>query len=290
MTKPSISPALFASERPHRIYLELRVRRSVLIAGILSLLVHVALLLFLPQLPPQSTERGVQGGTSSLVVQLSLPDEPALPQRTVVPIRPAKATTTKPHKTTPARVKTTSSKPVIATNQSNATFTVPKPASVAAQPTLPKLNPGDFSDMQSYIAAQRIAAGGADSSATPSVAQTRDETIKRNLKSGGTNGVFSILRMDSYTAEFSFRGWTNDYSNARREVIQVEKGSSVDIEHAIIQKMIDLIRRYYKGDFQWDSQRLHRVVTLSARVSDNAGLEDFMIREFFQGDGQLRTQ
>jgi hypothetical protein len=143
--------------------------------------------------------------------------------------------------------------------------------------------------MQSYIAAQRIAAGGADSSSAPSAEQARDDIIKRNLKSGGTNGIFRILRMDSYTAEFSFRGWTNDYSNARREVIPVEKGDSPDIEHAIVRKMIALIRRYYKGDFQWDSQRLHNVVTLSARPADNAGLEDFMLAEFFQRDGQLRS-
>jgi hypothetical protein len=142
--------------------------------------------------------------------------------------------------------------------------------------------------MQSFVAAQRVAAGGADATTAPSAEQTRDDVIKRNLKSGGTNGIFRILRMDSYTAEFSFRGWTNDYSNARREVIAVEKGDSPDIERAIIHKMIELIRRYYKGDFQWDSQRLHRVVTLSAKPVDNAGLEDFMMREFFQGDGQLR--
>lgn len=286
MTNPPISPAMFASEPPRRAYLELRVRRSVLVAAVLSLLVHVALLLFLPKLPPQSVERGVQGGQSALVVQLSLPDEPAPPQPPVPLTKPA----AKHSKSSPAKVKTAIPKRVIATSQPNASFVVPKSAPVAAQTTPNKLNPSDFPDMQSYIAAQRIAAGGAEATPAPSAAQARDDIIKRNLKSGGTNGIFKILRMDSYTAEFSFRGWTNDYSNARREVIEVEKGSSPDIEHAIIRKMIDLIRRYYKGDFQWDSQRLHRVVTLSARPGDNAGLEDFMMREFFQGEGQVSTQ
>ena len=45
--------------------------------------------------------------------------------------------------------------------------------------------------------------------------------------------------------------------------------------------MIELIRRYYQGDFNWESQRLDRIVTLSARTEDNAGLEEFMIKEFF---------
>lgn len=283
MTNPFSSPAMFASERPRRAYLELRVRRSLLIAGMVSLLAHVAVLLFVPQLPPQSAESGVQGGDSVLAVQLALPDKPAPSRPLAPPVHAAKSS-----KTTPVKATTHLPKPVLSTNKPNAAFVVSKPATVVAQATPPKLNPNDFPDMQSYIAAQRVAAGGAEATTAPSAEQTRDEVIKRNLKSGGTNGIFRILRMDSYTAEFSFRGWTNDYSNARREVIEVEKGDSPDIERAIIRKMIDLIRRYYKGDFQWDSQRLHRVVTLSAKPVDNAGLEDFMMREFFQSDGQLR--
>ena len=284
MTNPLFSPAMFASERPRRAYLELRVRRSVLIAGILSLLMHVDALLFLPKLPPQSVESGVQGGQSVFAVQLDVPDKPAPPRSPV----PASKAAVKPNKSVPVRVKTRLPRPVLATNQPNATFVVPKPAPAVTQATPPKLNPSDFPDMQSYVAAQRVAAGGVDTSSAPSVEQTRDDVIKRNLKSGGTNGIFRVIRMDSYTAEFSFKGWTSDYSNARREVIEVEKGDNPDIEHAMIRKMIELIRRYYKGDFQWDSQRLHRSVMLSARPSDNAGLEDFMMREFFQGDGQLR--
>ncbi|MDP2762540.1 MAG: hypothetical protein Q8O64_19435 [Sideroxyarcus sp.] len=31
----------------------------------------------------------------------------------------------------------------------------------------------------------------------------------------------------------------------------------------------------------WESLRLERVVVLSARMEDNEGLEDFLIREFF---------
>ena len=45
--------------------------------------------------------------------------------------------------------------------------------------------------------------------------------------------------------------------------------------------MIELIRTHYKGDFNWQSYRLGKVIVLSARVEDNAALEDFMAREFF---------
>jgi hypothetical protein len=49
-----------------------------------------------------------------------------------------------------------------------------------------------------------------------------------------------------------------------------------DVELAIIRGMIGLIREHYKGDFNWQSYRLGKVIVLSARVEDNAALEDFL--------------
>jgi hypothetical protein len=48
--------------------------------------------------------------------------------------------------------------------------------------------------------------------------------------------------------------------------------------------MIELIRKHYSGDFNWDSRRLGRVVVLSARIEDTASLEGFMMKEFFEID------
>jgi hypothetical protein len=45
--------------------------------------------------------------------------------------------------------------------------------------------------------------------------------------------------------------------------------------------MIAIIREHESGSFVWQSRRLGRDVNLSARMSDNAGLEDFMMNEFF---------
>ena len=45
--------------------------------------------------------------------------------------------------------------------------------------------------------------------------------------------------------------------------------------------MIELIRRYYKGDFNWESHRLGRVVVLSAAPEHNDELEAYLMREFF---------
>ena len=46
--------------------------------------------------------------------------------------------------------------------------------------------------------------------------------------------------------------------------------------------MIAIIREYEKEDFLWRSNRLGREVTLSARTADTEGLEQFMLREFFE--------
>jgi len=116
----------------------------------------------------------------------------------------------------------------------------------------------------------------------PSADEIRMANIRRNLQPRGTNGLFRIISVGSRTGMFSFRGWTNDYSDARRETIEVDAGPSGDVEHAMVRRMIEMIRKYYKGDFNWESQRLGRVLSLSARIEDNAGLEDVLMREFFE--------
>ncbi len=58
-------------------------------------------------------------------------------------------------------------------------------------------------------------------------------------------------------------------------------GDNGDIRHAVVRKMIAIIREYEVKDFVWESPRLGRNITLSARLEDNAELEAFMMREFF---------
>jgi hypothetical protein len=42
-----------------------------------------------------------------------------------------------------------------------------------------------------------------------------------------------------------------------------------------------IVREYETGDFLWESPRLGRQLTLSARQKDNAELEAFLMQEFF---------
>ena len=158
--------------------------------------------------------------------------------------------------------------------------------------TPPKAAPDAPADLSEYIKqskARRRSEGifdnqedmAASPPAQPSADEVRMANVRRNLQMPGTSGIFQILRIGPRTAEFSFRAWTTGQSNPRLQMIQVEAGSDGDVERAIIRRMIQLIREHYKEDFNWESHRLHRVVVLSAREKDTAGLEDFLMREFF---------
>lgn len=97
---------------------------------------------------------------------------------------------------------------------------------------------------------------------------------------GGASGVFEIISKGPRVAQYVFRGWTTDARHSQRRTITVDAPDG-DVEKAIVDSMIALIREYYSGDFNWDSRRLGRIVSLSARQADTAGLQAFLLREFF---------
>jgi len=82
-------------------------------------------------------------------------------------------------------------------------------------------------------------------------------------------------------AEFVFFGWNRDIRRNTAQLIEVRRGNNKDIRIAVVRKIIAIIREYEQEEFLWESKRLGRNLTLSARAKDNAGLEDFMMREFF---------
>ena len=101
-------------------------------------------------------------------------------------------------------------------------------------------------------------------------------------------GTFQIRRLDYDDAQFSFYGWSKEINRRTFQVIDVRKGTSPDINTAVVRKIISIIRDYESGDFRWHSIRLARDMTLSARPEDNAELERFMMQEFFTDVGRAR--
>ncbi len=282
----------------------IRISRKTIIALTLSILLHLALLwFFAPKLfsmgapvkeaPPFEITLGPpQKKEVAKSEPAALPQEP-IPERMPehVPTKPKKII--KEKSTPPKQVKPVET-PVEVAKKSD--LTVPNHSKKAIE-TSPNPLPGE--DMQAYIKRQKeakLAAQGASkqdaeevlaSNNTQSEGEKRDAKIKENLKFDGTNGVFQIREMGLHSAQFSFKGWKNNINSARLEVIDVSVPEGSDGKHEVITKMIEIIRREYSGDFNWDSQRLGRVLVLSARVEDTTALESFMMTEFF-GNGARR--
>jgi hypothetical protein len=147
-------------------------------------------------------------------------------------------------------------------------------------------------DMQAYIEAQRKRRGAPAQTdqAEESEAARGTRNALANIAAingrGGqdpneTGGVFSINNKTFNSADLKFRGWNPNFKRRWLTAVSVERGGEPDIETAIVKKMIELIRKEKTGDFEWDSHRLNRVVTLSARPQDTQELMNFLYKEMF---------
>ncbi len=177
------------------------------------------------------------------------------------------------------------------------TITVPeiKPVEEKPKPQPPKEEtkaPPQEVDMQAYIEAQRKRRGAPAQTdqAEESEAARGTRNALANIAAingrGGqdpneTGGVFSVSNKTFSRADLKFRGWNPNFKRRWLTAVTVERGSEPDIETAIVKKMIELIRKEKTGDFEWDSHRLNRVVTLSARPQDTQELMNFLYKEMF---------
>jgi hypothetical protein len=203
-----------------------------------------------------------------------------------------------PPRPRPPVVTASKSPPVVRADASKTTTPIeePQPAPVPPAP-----EPAPPMDMAAMVEQRREARRRAQEGAGRSPPDPRAKedpalaSINRNLASlanrgEGIGGVFQVLRKGVRTGEFAFNGWKPDRNRTWREVIEVDAGPGGDVELAMVRRMIDLIRTHYTGDFQWESHRLGRVITLSARPADQPGLEDFMVKEFFGTPGLARSR
>ncbi len=273
---------------------------TIWVAIALSLLIHVALLWqWLPRLRfPSLEELELGDARGSLVVRLAPPPgpPPAPPPSLALPAPPSPTLEARP----PAVTRPPPAPPLIALNRPPPNIPSPPPTapSVAAPTTA---RPPADGDLASYIEARRgarpgpapAASAGSVANAPPveddnaranriaaaNLASQRKLTFGYDPTRGG--GVFEITRMGYDSAEFVFFGWNKEIRRNTKQLIEVRKGGNSDIRIAVVRRMIAIIREYEQEDFLWESHRLGRNLVLSARARDNAGLEDFMMREFF---------
>jgi hypothetical protein len=279
---------------------------------VLSVLVHVAVLLFVP--PLRLALRPGIDPDSPLAVELQpRPEARAaptpVPQPKVVPPAPptprappprAKVPPPQPRPAAPPAAMARPAPPAPPAIARGQPAPETKSAPLPAEPITPeRVAPPRAGDLASYIEARRRARGESASAAMPSNAAPaqpdeearRDAIVAQNLGLGRApvfggpprqgGGVFQITRLYYSNAEFAFFGWNKDIRRNTHQLIEVRKGEHSDIKLAVVRRMIQIIRDHESGDFVWESDRLGRDVMLSARPADNAGLEDFLMREFF---------
>jgi hypothetical protein len=263
-------------------HLHIRFRPRNLLGIILAVLVH-GFLLYL--ILTHHTEKVKTGGGQEQPPMVLILDQKTMSKM---------AEAAQPKKTQPKPVPKTAK--VLTPRKSISTPVVaaeaPRPSPT---PTPPPSVTTDQPDMMSMLAAARQRrqatedrakqeneeASSAGRGMTPQ--QVAEANVKRSMQranTDGTSGVFQILRKGTREATFAFNGWKPTANNRWRQVIEVDAGLGGDVNLAIVRRMIQLIRTYYTGDFSWESRRLGRVVTMSARPEDSASLEDFMMREF----------
>jgi hypothetical protein len=102
-------------------------------------------------------------------------------------------------------------------------------------------------------------------------------------------GIFDLRHTGLTEAEFVFNGWNRTFRRSVGQTIEVKMGNNPDIRIAVIRRMIDIIREQMQGDFQWESHRLNKVVTMSARVKDQPELELFLMKEFYPQDPRAQA-
>ncbi len=147
-------------------------------------------------------------------------------------------------------------------------------------------------DMAEYIARKRAQRGATEPSQTEEESEAARGTrnalaniAKINNRGRDDNdesgGIFSISNKTFHSMDLKFRGWNQNFKRRWLTSVTVEQGSEPDVETAVVKKMIELIRREKTGDFEWESHRLGKVVTMSARPKDTAELHAFLMKEMF---------
>lgn len=272
------------------------------VAVVLSLLIHGAavwvrwpkLLPVAPEVSPSAREQAPL--TASLAPQQRAPEAAPAPPPPV----PRSAAPTPRPKPPVLLAERTPAPPMISPKVAAIPAPTPPPQSLPIAPPAPVPAPvtppvaQTYPDLSSYIAAKRRARGESESG--PSL-PSEDENarlnriVAANLASintptlradqRNTGGMFQITQLNADSAEFTFFGWNRDIKRRASQRIDVRRGQHGDIRVAVVRRMIAIIREYEQEDFTWRSNRLGRDVTLSARAADNDGLEQFMLREFF---------
>lgn len=250
----------------------------------ISIALHLAGVLYYLLAPtPKPTKAPPPKGGH--MVYITPQPEKKQPVKTITKPKPEQS---KAAKTPPPPRKTVAKDTPTATKPKLETYVPPVQATMTPPPE---------ADMSEMIAKKRAAREAQNPPAPPSPPVESDADRAKRIalanigranaagQSNGsdkddTGGVFSVDK-SFHSAEVKFRGWNTNFKRKWLQQIHVEQGAEQDIETAVAKEMIKIIRKEKQGDFQWESHRLGKVVTLSARPEDERELLAFLLKEMF---------
>ena len=275
---------------------------TVHVAFAMSLLLHLMALWSwssnIKMRPSDDMRMGEQGGT--LAVRIAMAPPPPTP-----PPRPAPSAGSPPVPERRLAMPKSAPKSAAAAPRVLTTERQARSAMVAPQRPSEEGRAVLGEDLASYVEARRrsreppaqpsIPAQPAPPAESEQARQNREAAARLGFSATptfGTNknlggGTFQVRSVTFDRAELAFYGYNKLINRISLQVFEVQRGSNPSTQIAVVRKIIEIIREQENGNFLWESLRLRRDLTLSARPADNAGLEAFMMEEFFS-DGRLR--
>jgi hypothetical protein len=107
----------------------------------------------------------------------------------------------------------------------------------------------------------------------------KTEVISKN-EPKYAHGFFRISTLDSEHAEIKFIGGGNRDEN-RTELFKVDRGESIDIQNAVVDKIVNILIESRLDTINWRSDRIKRVVWLSMKEQDRNDTKAFIFKDFF---------
>jgi outer membrane biosynthesis protein TonB len=259
-----------------------------------SILIHLAILfLWVPRTrlfgPGDQEEEPTNDRLQVQIAAAPTPPPPPAPS-------PAPQPEPRPAPRPPKAVPRTQPPPVVRMTAPEAPVVVPPPPPPVVLPPVATPKPAaPVGDLAAFVAARRRERGEPEAPPAEDEAAKFNRSIAANLPAAAHGsatqdkqrggGIFQIKRMTYDDAAFEFYGWNTAMGRKTPQLIEVRKGMNGDMRIAVVRRMIVIIREYEKEDFTWESPRLGRNIILSARLSDNAALEAFLMHEFFDDSG-----
>ena len=245
-------------------------------------------------------------GTENAITYIAPLAEASAPQPVTPPVAKPKPPTPKPPVAQPRKPRP--KPPLLARSAPPRRITPPQPPVAATEPLTPAPNmaptpdvaavptpPGeDFSARIDAARKRRADAQAQDPTLAEAPTETESQRANRIARENiafsqrgqgaardQSGGIFEMRNVGLHRAEFGFRGWSPNSKRNALQMFEVEQGTEVDIEQAVVTKVIGVIRVTQKGEFPFDSRRLGRIIILNAAPAYEPALRTFLLKEFF---------